>query len=441
MNKILTLLILITLINYGQESLLIKNGTIITVTNGTFEETDLLLQNGKISQIGKNINPPSNTKIIDATGKFIMPGIIDAHSHMAISGGVNEWTNPITAEVQIEDVINSNDVSLYRALAGGVTTIHAMHGSANVIGGQNETIKLRYGKSVDEMKFQGAKRTIKFALGENPTRVHGRGNNIHPSTRMGVEQVIRNAFTDAQKYIKEWEDYVNNKSKDKIPPKRDLRLETLADILKGEVLIHCHSYRADEIVMLLKVLKEFNIKNVVFQHVLEGYKVAKELSEFGAMASSFSDWWAYKFEVYYAIPHNASIMNDYGIITSINSDSHELVRHLYLEAAKSLKYGKMSIDEALKLITINPAKQLGIENKVGSIEIGKDADIAIFTLHPLSSFTRCVMTIIDGVIYFDENDTINDKRLEVNPYVPVGVDSYFNSYGDFEVEQCMEGAE
>lgn len=441
MNKILTLIIIFAVFIFSQESILIKNGTLLTVTNGNFEETDLLIQNGKISKIEKNINPPSNTKIIDATGKFVMPGIIDAHSHMGISGGVNEWTNPVTAEVQIEDVINSYDVSLYRALAGGVTTIHAMHGSANVIGGQCETIKLRYGKSVEELKFNGAKRTIKFALGENPTRVHGRGNNIHPSTRMGVEQVIRNSFTAAQKYMNEWDDYNKNKSNNKFPPKKDLRLEVLADILKGNVLIHCHSYRADEIVMLLKVLKEFNINNVVFQHVLEGYKVAKELAEFGAMASSFSDWWSYKFEVYYAIPHNAAIMNDYGVVTSINSDSHELVRHLYLEAAKSLKYGKMSENDALKLITLNPAKQLGIDNKVGSLEIGKDADIAIFTKHPLSSFTRCIMTIVDGEIYFDETDSVDDKRLSVDPFVPVGFDSYYNSYGDFDFEQCMEGAE
>jgi imidazolonepropionase-like amidohydrolase len=397
--------------------MIIKNGTVLTVVNGTLENTDVIIQNGKITRIGKNLTAPRGAEEVDATGMFVMPGIIDAHSHIAIDA-VNEATSPVTAEVFTGDALDPFDISIYRALAGGVTASHAMHGSANAIGGECETIKHRYGAyNPDDLAMQGAPRTIKFALGENPMRVHGEGYGIQPRTRMGVEQVFRNAFSEAREYMKAWETYeANKKSNSKaVPPKYDRRMETLADILKGEIIIHCHSYRADEIYMLMNVCKDFGIKKLCFQHVNEGFKVAPELAEFGAGASVFSDWWAYKFEVYYSTAYNAAILTRNGVTTSINSDDAGLIRHLYHEAAKTQRYGDLSDDEALALITINPAKQLGIEDRVGSIEVGKDGDIAIFNAHPLSVYAIPQMTIIDGVVYFDINKDPDDMRLDVDP--------------------------
>ncbi len=366
MKKIFILILITTFISgQAQEkgNLLIKNGTVLTVTNGTLENTDVLIKSGKIDKIGKGLSLPKGYLEIDATGKFVMPGIIDAHSHIALSS-INEGTSPVTAEVFTGDALDPLDIGLYQALAGGVTISHAMHGSANVIGGQCETIKHRYGTvHGNDLVMAGAPRTIKFALGENPTRTHG-GNGLVPSTRMGVEFVIRESFSKAQAYMAEWTAY--NKAKTAkgfrgTPPAYDLRLETLADILKGNIIIHCHSYRADEIYMLLKVCKDFGIKRLVFQHVNEGFKVAPELAAAGAMASVFADWWAYKFEVYYSTAYNATILTRNGVTTSINSDSGELIRHLYHEAAKTQKYGGLTDEQALALITINPAKQLGID--------------------------------------------------------------------------------
>jgi len=344
--KKLVLVISSILFVFGAKSqdkgnILIKNGTVLTVTKGTLTETDVLVKDGKISQIGKNIAAPQGVKVIDAKGLFVMPGIIDAHSHIAIDG-INEASSPVTAEVFEGDVVNPLQMSIYHALGGGVTAVHAMHGSANAIGGQCETLKLRYGTfDGDAMKMEGAPRTIKFALGENPTRVHGGGNNIVPRTRMGVEFVIRKSFSDAKKYMEDWDAYNKNKLVKGFrgaPPVYNLRLETLAEILKGNIIIHCHSYRADEIFMLLKVCKDFGIKRLVFQHVNEGFKVAPELAAHGAMASVFSDWWAYKFEVYYSTAYNAAILTKNGVVTSINSDDAEMMRHLYHEAGKTQRW-------------------------------------------------------------------------------------------------------
>lgn len=397
--------------------LIIKNGTVLTITNGTLENTDVIIQNGKIIRIGQNLRTPRGAEEIDATGLYVMPGIIDAHSHIAIDA-VNEPTNPVTAEVFVGDAIDPFDISIYRSLAGGVTISHAMHGSANAIGGQCETIKHRYGTyNPDDLVMQGAPRTIKFALGENPMRVHGEGTGIQPRSRMGVEQVFRKAFSEAQEYQKAWKAYeAEKKSNAKaIPPTYNRRMETLVDILEGEIIIHCHSYRADEIYMLMQVCKDFGIDKLCFQHVNEGFKVAPELAEFGAGASVFSDWWAYKFEVYYSTAYNAAILARNGVVTSINSDDAGLIRHLYHEAAKTQRYGDLSDEEALALITINPAKQLGIEDRVGSIEVGKDGDIAIFKGHPLSVYTVPQMTIIDGTVYFDINEDPDDMRMDVDP--------------------------
>lgn len=422
-------------------NMLIKNGTVLTVTKGTLEGTDVLIKDGKIAQIGKGIAAPTGYKVVDATGMFVMPGIIDAHSHIALDA-INESTSPVTAEVWTGDAINPLAISIYRALGGGVTSIHAMHGSANAIGGQCETLKLRYGTvDADQLRMEGAPRTIKFALGENPTRVHGSGNNIRPRTRMGVEFVIRNAFSEAKEYMEAWNKYNADKAKKGFrgaPPTYNLRLETLADILKGNIIIHCHSYRADEIYMLLNVCKDFGIKRLVFQHTNEGFKVAPELAKAGAMASVFSDWWAYKFEVYYSTAYNATILTKNGVTTSINSDDAELMRHLYHEAAKTQKYGGLSDEEALKLITLNPAKQLGVDDRLGSIEVGKDGDIAIFKNHPLSIYGVPMVTIVDGVVRFDRVNDADDMRIYVDPRETIDIPTL---RAEEEIDACMIGAE
>lgn len=416
---------------------LIQNGTVLTITNGTMEETDILVRDGKIDRIGKDLRAPNGVEVIDATGLFVMPGIIDAHSHIAGSA-INEGTSQVTAEVSMEDVVDPFDISLYRALAGGVTSIHLMHGSANVIGGQNETLKLRYGfTDPDDLRFEGAPRTIKFALGENPTR-GGRRRGIQPQSRMGVEAMLRNSFNEALEYKKAWDAYRADKSRNKVAPEYSLRMETLVDILEGEVLVHCHSYRADEIYMLMKVFQDFGIEKLTFQHANEAYKVAPELAAFGAGASVFSDWWAYKLEVYYSTAYNAAILTNNGVTTSINSDSGELIRHLFHEAAKTQKYGDLSDNEALALITLNPAKQLGIDNRVGSIEKGKDADIAIFKNHPLDIYAVPQMTFVDGVKYFDINKDEKDQRIYVDPEDDIEVVQIFDRENQ---HRCMEGAD
>ncbi len=443
MRQLLTLtfsFICLVLFAQPKGDVLIKNGTVLTITKGTLEDTDVFIQDGKITQIGRNLSASSRTKTIDATGMYVMPGIIDAHSHLALDA-VNEATSPVTAEVSVGDALNPLDVGIYRALAGGVTTAHAMHGSANAIGGQCETIKFRYGViDPDQLKMEGAPRTIKFALGENPTRVHGSRNGILPKTRMGVEHVIRSSFTQAKEYMDKWAGYNQQKNQKGFKgkaPTFDLRLETLADILRGEIMIHCHSYRADEINMLMEVCKDFGIDQLVFQHVNEGFKVAPELAKWGAMASVFSDWWAYKFEVYYSTAYNAAILTRNGVVTSINSDSGELIRHLYHEAAKSQKYGALTDDEALALITINPAKQLGIADRTGSLEVGKEGDVAIFQNHPLSIYGIPMITIVDGMVRFDRENDEDDQRIYPDPEEKIDVTFYEES--DFD--RCMANTE
>lgn len=428
-------------------SVLVKNATIITVTSETHQNSDMLVVDGKIRQIGKNLSAPAGVPIIDATGKFVMPGIIDAHSHLAIAGGLNESTNPVTAEVTMEDVINASDIGMYRALAGGVTAIHMLHGSANVIGGQGETIKLRYGLTAEELLFMKAPRTIKFALGENPTRVHGQGRNIQPRTRMGVEQVIRETFDAARDYKRHRDAFVVAKAdfvrnpRGKTEPAmvaRNLRYDVINDILDGNILVHCHSYRADEILMLMRVFNDYGIKNYTFQHILEGFKVAPELAKNGAHASTFADWWAYKFEVYYASAYNAAVMNSYGVNVSINSDSGELIRHLNHEAAKTMKYGNVSREDALKMITINPAMQMGIDKMTGSLEVGKDADFAIWSGDPLSVYTICEKTYVDGVVYFNRDNDPDDMRLTINPNETYDLSNAMESLIGRHYDACMQ---
>jgi imidazolonepropionase-like amidohydrolase len=391
----------------------IRNATLVTVTKGTIQNGTIVMRAGKIAAIGSNISIPSGAEVVDGTGKFVSPGIIDCHSHIA-ADSINEGGTTVSSMTGIEDVFDPTDVDVYRDLAGGTTTANVLHGSANPIGGKNYVIKLRWGKPrAADFAFEGAMPGIKFALGENPKRPGGGAGGRqgtaaprYPATRMGVEYVIRDAFNRAKQYQAEWHDYdKRTKAGEKIaPPRRDLQLEPLVEILEGKRLVHAHSYRADEILMLLRVADEFGFKIATLQHVLEGYKVAKEIKAHGAGASTFADWWGYKIEAIDAIPYNAALMTKKGVVVSVNSDDAELARHLNTEAAKSIKWGGLTDDEALSLVTINPAKQLRVDNRVGSLEVGKDADVVIWNHHPLSSYAIAERVYIDGQKYYDRQD-------------------------------------
>jgi imidazolonepropionase-like amidohydrolase len=395
------------------ETILIRNATVLTVTKGTIHNGSVLVEDGKVAAVGSDIQAPANATVVDATGKYLMPGIIDCHSHTAVEGSVNEGSVSDSSMVNIKDVIDPEDINIYRALAGGLTVSNVLHGSANAIGGQTVVIKLRWGKTANEMLFEGARPGIKFALGENPKRQGYPGDFLSqaaperrfPGTRLGVEDVIRQSFTEAKNYQAEWKLYNERvaRGENPIPPRKDLRLEPLVEVLQGQRYVHAHCYRADEILMLIRVADDMGFKIRTFQHVLEGYKVAKEIAAHGAGASTFSDWWAFKIEAFDATPYNAALMTKKGVIVSVNSDSDELQRHLNLEAAKTMRYGGMTETEALAMVTINPAKQLGIDDKVGSIEAGKSADLVLFDQHPLSNFSKVLKVWIDGHEYFDRD--------------------------------------
>ncbi|HEV7857330.1 MAG TPA: amidohydrolase family protein [Pyrinomonadaceae bacterium] len=386
---------------------LIRHATILTVSHGTLNDSDILMRRGKIVAVGRNLSASASARVIDASGKYVMPGIIDCHSHSMVDA-INELTLSVTSMARIRDVLNPTDPDLYRELAGGVTTLNVLHGSGNSIGGQNTVVKIKYGRPVEEFIFQGAPPGIKFALGENPKRSNftpqGVTTRRYPATRMGVEETIRDAFTRARDYKKSWDEYraaTSRGEKNLIPPRRDLQLEPLVEVLEGKRYVHCHSYRSDEILMLINVANEFGFKVRTFQHGLEAYKVAKEIAEHGAGASIFADFWGYKIEAYDAIPYNALILTRAGVNVSLNSDSDERARRLNIEAAKMLKYGDLTEEEALRMITLNPAQQLGIETRVGSIDVGKDADVVIWNGHPFSIYSRVETTFIDGDIFFD----------------------------------------
>lgn len=374
------------------------------------EDATLLIDNGKIVAVGKDVKIPDGTHVVDVRGMHITPGIIDCHSHMATDGGVNEGSQSITCEVRVSDFIDANDITIYRQLAGGVTAANILHGSANPVGGQNQVIKLRWGQTGEEMKFREAPAGVKFALGENvkqSNRTDGGGR--YPNSRMGVEQVYRDAFEAARDYGRRMDAWKT--SHRGLPPRRDLELEALLEILQGQRWIHCHSYRQDEILAFLRVLEEYSVKVGTLQHILEGYKVADELAKHGAMASAFSDWWAYKFEVYDAIPYAGAIMHKQGVVVSFNSDDGELARHLNQEAAKAIKYGGVPPEEALKFVTLNPAKQLRIDHLTGSLEEGKHADFVVWSGDPLSNFSRCEQTWIDGRRYFQRDEDEQLRKL------------------------------
>ena len=383
-----------------QETILFKNATVWTgEKEGKLTETDVLIQNGKIAQIGKSISVP-NAKVIDATGKHLTAGIIDEHSHIAISKGVNEGGQNSSAEVTIEDVVNSDDINIYRNLSGGVTSSNLLHGSANPIGGRAAFIKLKWGYTPEEMLVKDAPKYIKFALGENVKQSNW-GSGRFPQTRMGVEQVYEDYFTRALEYKKEWATYNASKDKKKVAPRFDIEMEVLGQILDKKRFITCHSYVQSEINMLMKVADRYNFKIQTFTHILEGYKVADKMAEHGVGGSTFADWWGYKYEVKDAIPYNAALMNGQGVVVSINSDDAEMSRRLNQEAAKAVKYGNVSEEEAWKFVTLNPAKLLQVDDKVGSIKVGKDADVVLWTANPLSIYAKAEKTVVDGIIFYD----------------------------------------
>jgi len=391
------------------KTVLVKNATVWTnEAEGILQNTDVLIQNGKIARVGKNIDASAikDVQTIDGTGKHLSPGIIDEHSHIAISGDVNECTQSVTSEVRIGDVLDCDDIDIYRQLSGGVVCAHLLHGSCNPVGGQTQLIKLRWGHTPEDMKFAGWDGFIKFALGENVKQSNWGDNNVtrYPQTRMGVEQVYINAFTRAREYENSWKNFnATIKSNPKqIKPRKDLELDALAEILDSKRFITCHSYEQSEINMLMHVADTFHFRVNTFTHILEGYKVADKMKKHGAGGSSFADWWAYKFEVYEAIPYNGKIMHDAGITVAYNSDDPEMARRLNQEAAKAVKYGGVSEEEALKFVTLNPAKLLHIDNKTGSIKVGKDADLVLWSDNPLSVYARVIQTYVDGVRYYDE---------------------------------------
>lgn len=399
----------------SKRALLIRGATVLTVSGASIPGGAVLVRDGRIAAVGKKIAAPPDAEVVEAAGQYLMPGIIDCHAHIAVAGSVNEGTRSVTSMVGIEDVLDPEDIDIYRDLAGGVTTSNILHGSANAIGGKNQVVKLRWGQDAAGLKFRQAPPGIKFALGENPKRPGASGRGRYPASRMGVADVIRDAFLRARRYEQEWKDYEakSRAGASVLPPRRDLELEPLVEVLQGKRLVHCHCYRADEILMMIRLAEEFGFRVATFQHVLEGYKVAREIAAHGAGASTFSDWWAFKLEAYDAIPYNAAIMTRKGVVVSINSDSAEEARHLNQEAAKCIKYGGLTETEALRLVTLNPARQLGIDAWVGSLDVGKDADLVLYNHHPLSSRALPQKVWIDGKLYFDrEREQARQREIE-----------------------------
>ncbi|MPY89759.1 MAG: amidohydrolase family protein [Luteitalea sp.] len=400
----------------ASDTVVIRDATILTASHGRIEQGSILVRDGKIAAVGPSVDTPGGATVIDGSGLFVTPGLIDCHSHMAIDGGVNEGSISVSSMAGTDDVLDPTTVEIYRAAAGGVTTANILHGSANAIGGTNAVIKLRWGKDAEGIRFEGAPPGIKFALGENPKRSNSSlqpgTERRYPATRMGVIDVVREAFTDAVEYQAKWRRYEAGDTAG-VPPARDLKLEPLVEVLEGKRLVHAHSYRSDEILQLLRLAEEIGFKIATLQHVLEGYKVADEIAAHGAGASTFSDWWAYKVEAFDAIPYNAALMTERGVVVSINSDSAEEVRHLNQEAAKAMRFGGLSEEQALQLVTLNPARQLQVDERVGSIDVGKDADLVLWKNHPLSVYAVAQKVFIDGQLYFDrEEDLARRAALE-----------------------------
>lgn len=405
-----------------QETVVFRKATVWTNgPRGILRNTDVLVHGGKVLAVGEDLTPslsfPGKVKPvvteIDARGRHLTSGIVDEHSHIAISRGVNEGTQAVTAEVRIGDVVNPDDINIYRNLAGGVTTIHQLHGSANPIGGQSAVTKLRWGQTADSMQVKGASRHIKFALGENVKQSNWGVSDRFPQTRMGVEQVFFEAFHRARDYDREWRTWnaLRPRDRERTPqPRRDLELEALLEILNGQRHISCHSYVQSEVDMLMHVADSMGFTVNTFTHILEGYKVADKMQRHGASGSTFSDWWAYKFEVNEAIPHNAALMHMHGVNTGINSDDAEMSRRLNQEAAKAVKYGGVSEEDAWKMVTLNPARMLKLDHRLGSVVVGKDADLVLWTDHPLSIRAKAEQTWVDGVRYYDAARDVELRR-------------------------------
>jgi imidazolonepropionase-like amidohydrolase len=384
---------------------LIKNAMVMTVTHGNITNGAIYIKDGKIAAVGADIHAPDGAAVIDADGKYVTPGIVDSHSHIALDDDINEATSPITPQMMMKDAFDYQDKAIYRALAGGVTTSLLLHGSANMIGGQAVVIKHKYGTSRDEMLFPNAPRSIKFASGENPKRVYGARDQL-PSTRMGNFAVQREALVQAQEYMREWDNYnekVKRGDKDATPPKHDLKLEALADVLRGKLMVQIHIYRADEMLTEIAMAKEFGYKIRAFHHALEAYKVPEKLAAENIAIATFADWWGYKQEAWDAIPWNAVMAMRKGVRVAIKSDSEDYTRRLNQEAAKTMRYGGATEEEALKMITLNAAWIVGVDDRVGSIDVGKDADIVIWNGYPLSSYGVPEKVLIDGEVYFDRS--------------------------------------
>jgi len=385
------------------QDVLIKNAVVMTVTHGNIKNGSIYVKDGKIAAVGENVSAPAGVAVVDAGGKFVTPGIIDSHSHIALDDDVNEATSPITPHMMMMDAFDYQDKAIYRGLAGGVTTSLLLHGSANMIGGQAVVIKHKYGLGRDAMLFPGAPRSIKFASGENPKRVYGSRDQL-PSTRMGNFAVQREALVQAQDYMKEWDNYeakVKKGDKDGTQPKHDLKLEALADVLRGKLMVQIHCYRADEFLNEIAMAKEFGYKIRAFHHALEAYKVPEKIAAENIAIATFADWWGYKEEAWDAIPWNAVISMRKGVRVAIKSDSDDFARRLNQEAGKTMRYGGATEDEALKMITLNAAWIVGVDDRVGSIDVGKDADLVIWDGYPLSSFAVPNKVFIDGGVYFD----------------------------------------
>src|SRR5581483_11168427 len=383
----------------------IKNAIVMTVTHGKIQNGSVYVKDGKIVAVGENVNAPSSATVVDAGGKYLTPGIIDSHAHIALDDDVNEATSPVTPQMMMIDAFDYQDKAIYRALAGGVTTSLLLHGSANMIGGQAVVIKHKYGENRDAMLFPGAPRSIKFASGENPKRVYGSRDQL-PSTRTGNFEVQREALIQAQEYMRDWDTYndkVKNGDKNAKAPKRDLKMDALADVLRGKIMVQIHCYRADEMLTEMAMAKEFGYKLRAFHHALEAYKVADKIAANNVGIATFADWWGFKQEAWDAIPWNAVMSMRKGVRVAIKSDSEDFTRRLNQEAAKTMRYGGATEDEALKMITINPAWIVGVDDRVGSIDVGKDADLVIWDGYPLSSYGVPDKVFIDGDVYFDRS--------------------------------------
>ncbi|MCP4900134.1 MAG: amidohydrolase family protein [bacterium] len=415
----LVALLAIPQVSANDGSLLLTNANIITVAGSNIEGGDILIEDGIIKKIGTDLKAPKDARVIDLAGDWAMPGIIDSHSHIALEGNLNETGTLMTPETDCADVVNPEDMSIFYALTGGVTSVHTMHGSANPIGGRGIVLKLKWGVTPDEMVFDGAPQTVKWALGENPKQANSSDSSRYPKTRMGVEASIRAIFEEAKVYQQTWDDYNDRaaaakkaRAKAPMPPRKDIRLEVVSQILSGDLWVRCHAYMAPEMLSILRMCQEYDVKLAAFEHGLEAYKIADEIAEAGVGNAAFADFWGYKWEAFFTMPHSVAMQVKRGVVAAVSSDSPERIRRLNLDAAKTMRFGGLSEDEAIKTVTLFPAKICGTDEWVGTLEVGKHADIAVFNKHPLDAYTVCEMTLVDGKVEFDRQAYLEERRLK-----------------------------